>query len=73
MLMAMSERKACINEMPAALIAVSSELSPIFPNVMSEDRSMANGRACGTSIRPMYQKNSASTSIDKPLPTSVSI
>ena len=55
--MTISERKACISEMPAALMAVSSELSPRLPNVMSEDRRIANGRACGTSIRPMYQKN----------------
>ncbi|CUO76656.1 Uncharacterised protein [Segatella copri] len=57
MVMTMSERKACISEMPAALMAVSSVLSPRLPNVMSEDRRIAKGRACGTSIRPMYQKN----------------
>lgn len=66
--MTMSDRNACINEMPAALMAVSSELSPRFPNVMSEARSMANGKACGTSMSPMYQKNCAMTSIVRPLP-----
>ena len=66
--MKMSERNACINEMPAALIAVSSELSPRFPKVMSEDKRIASGRACGTRVSPMYQKNCASTSTDNPFP-----
>ena len=68
-----SERNACMSDIPAALMAVSSELSPRFPNVMSDDRSMASGSACGTSISPMCQKNSASTSIDSPLPMSSSM
>ena len=71
--MKIRERKVCINEMPAALMAVSSELSPRFPNVMREERRMAKGKACGTSIRLMYQKNWASTSIERPLPMSSSI
>ena len=32
----MSDLKACISEMPAALMAVSSELSPRFPKTISE-------------------------------------
>ena len=64
---------ACINDMPAALIAVSSLLSPRLPNAMSDDSSMASGRACGTSMRLMYQKNCANTSIDRPLPISSSM
>ena len=32
-------------EMPAALMAVSSELSPRLPNVISEERRMASGKA----------------------------
>ena len=71
--MMMSERKACISEMPAALMAVSSELSPRLPNVISEESRMASGRACGTSIKPMYQKNCAITSIEIPLPMRSSI
>ena len=58
--------------MPAALIAVNSLLSPKLPKVISDDKSIANGNACGTSINPMYQKNCAMTSIDKPLPMSSS-
>ena len=41
------------DEMPAALIAVSSLLSPRFPKVMSAESNMARGRACGTRIRAM--------------------
>ena len=52
-----SGRNVCISEIPAALMAVSSELSPRFPNVISDDRRIANGKACGISINPMYQKN----------------
>ena len=58
--------------MPAALMAVSSELSPRLPKVMSEDSSIANGKACGISIRPIYQKNCASISSERPLPISSS-
>ena len=68
-----SERKDCMSDMPAALMAVSSELSPRFPYVMSEDSSMARGKACGTSIRLMYQKNCANISIERPFPISSSI
>ena len=63
---------ACISDMPAALMAVSSQLSPKLPKVISEDSHMANGRACGMRKRPIYQKNWASTSIDSPLPISSS-
>ena len=70
--MTMSEREACSNEMPAALIAVSSELSPKLPNTISDDSRIANGKACGISISPMYQKNCAIISIDSPLPISSS-
>ena len=70
MLITIRERNACMSEMPAALMAVSSLLSPKLPKVISEDSSKANGRACGTSIKPMYQKNWASTSMDRPLPIS---
>ena len=68
----MSERMVCMSEMPAALMAVSSLLSPRLPNVMSDDSSRASGNAWGTSIRPMYQKNFAMTSIEMPLPMSSS-
>ena len=33
---------------------------------------MANGKACGISIRPMYQKNCAMISSDRPFPMSSS-
>ena len=67
-----SERKACISDMPAALMAVSSELSPKLPNAISDDNRMARGKAWGMSISPMYQKNWASISIESPLPISSS-
>jgi hypothetical protein len=43
--------------MPAALMAVNSELSPRFPKAISDESKMANGSACGTNDNPMYQKN----------------
>ena len=70
--MIISDRIDCISEMPAALMAVNSELSPRLPKVISEERRMASGNACGISISPMYQKNCASTSIDSPFPISSS-
>ena len=66
------ERHACMSDMPAALIAVSSQLSPKFPNVINDERSIAKGNACGMSMRAMYQKNCAITSSDSPLPISSS-
>ena len=71
--MMMSERIDCSSEMPAALMAVSSDDSPRLPYVMSEDSRMASGKAWGTSISAMYQKNWASTSIVRPLPIRSSI
>ena len=64
----MSERNDCMSEMPAALMAVSSELSPRLPKVISELSRMANGKAIGTNIRAIYQKKWAMTSSDNPLP-----
>lgn len=60
------------SEIPEALMAVNSELSPKLPNVINDDNNIANGKACGTNINPKYPKNSAKTSIDKPFPTSLS-
>ena len=60
------------SDIPAALMAVSSLLSPRLPIVMREERRTASGKACGTSISPMYQKNLPSTSNDSPLPISSS-
>ena len=68
----MSERMACMSEMPAALMAVSSLLSPRLPKVMSDDNSSASGSACATRLSPIYQKNCAITSIEIPLPMSSS-
>ncbi len=62
------ERIDRVSEMPAALMAVSSELSPRLPKVMRELRRMARGKAWGMSIRPMYQKNCVITVSDSPLP-----
>ena len=67
-----NERMACMSDMPAALMAVSSELSPRLPKVISDESSMASGNACGMSMSPMYQKNCASTSSESPLPISSS-
>ena len=69
----MSDRNDCIKEMPAALMAVSSLLSPKLPKVMSDESKMANGNACGTNIKPIYQKNCAIISMDSPLPIKSSI
>ena len=69
----MSDRKVCMSDMPADLMAVSSLLSPRFPKVMRLLRRMANGKACGTSIRAMYHRNWAMTSKDSPLPISTLI
>ena len=54
-------------------MAVSSELSPRLPKVMSDESRMARGNACGTSISIMYQKNCAITSMDSPFPMSSSM
>ena len=70
--MTMSGLNAFISEMPAALMAVSSELSPRLPNVMSDASRMDSGKAWGMRIRLMYQKNLPSTSMERPLPISVS-
>ena len=69
----MRGRSVCISEMPAALMAVSSLDSPRLPKVMSEESRMARGRACGTIICAMYQKNCAMTSRVRPLPMRVSM
>ena len=71
--MTMSDRKDCMSEMPEALMAVSSLLSPRLPNVMSDESRIARGSACGTSMSAMYQKNCAMTSMVRPLPMSSSI
>ena len=63
--MRISDLNACISDVPEALIAVSSELSPKFPNVINDERRIANGNACGTSISPIYQKNCAIISIEE--------
>ena len=72
MTMTINGRKVCIREIPAALMAVSSELSPRLPKVINDDSRIASGKACGISISPMYQKNCAITSSDSPLPISSS-
>ena len=51
-----NERMACMSDMPAALMAVSSELSPRLPKVISDESSMASGNACGMSMSPMYER-----------------
>ena len=68
MAITISGRNACINDMPAALMAVSSLLSPRFPKAISDDSNIASGKACGISIRPIYQKNCAITSMVSPFP-----
>jgi hypothetical protein len=40
-----NDLKACMSDIPAALIAVSSEDSPKLPNVIRDDSRMASGRA----------------------------
>ena len=58
--------------MPAAFMASSSKVSPKLPKVMSEASSKPSGSACGTSVMPIYQKNCARMSTDRPLPISSS-
>ena len=65
---AMTPLKDFISDIPAAFIAVNSELSPRFPKVISDDNSTASGKASGTIIKLIYQKNSPSTSNVSPLP-----
>ena len=43
MVMKMRDRNACIKDMPADLMAVNSELSPKFPNVIRKDPASRNG------------------------------
>ena len=43
--MNISERIDCSSDIPAAFIAVSSELSPRFPNAISEESRIAKGSA----------------------------
>ncbi len=40
-----------ISDMPEAFMAVSSNRSPRFPNVISDASSMASGNAIGTIVR----------------------
>ena len=70
--MTINGRNVCISEIPAALMAVSSELSPKLPKAISDESKIARGKAWGISISPMYQKNCAITSSDSPLPISSS-
>ena len=53
MTIAIRERIACSKEIPAALMAVNSELSPKFPKAISELSRMARGKAWGISISPI--------------------
>ena len=41
----MSDLNVCISDIPAAFIAVSSLLSPKFPNAMSDESNIARGKA----------------------------
>ena len=68
MAMTISGRKVCIREIPAALMAVNSLLSPKFPKVIKEDSRMARGNAWGISISHMYHRNWAITSSVRPFP-----
>ena len=43
--MTMSERNDCMSDIPEALMAVSSLLSPRLPNVIRDERRMASGSA----------------------------
>jgi hypothetical protein len=57
-------------DMPADFIAVNSNFSPKFPNVIKEASSMARGNAIGTNVVMAYRKNSPRTDHAIPLPTS---
>ena len=59
--------------MPAALIAISSKLSPKFPNVMMEEKSKANGKAVVIVLTETNPINSKMVKISKPLPTKSSM
>src|SRR5690606_38896816 len=59
---------AFLIEIPAAFIAVSSELSPKLPKVIIEERSMAKGRAMETLVAEAYHKSCKITYQSKPFP-----
>jgi hypothetical protein len=60
------------NEIPEDFSAESSLNSPILPNVMSEARRMASGKAVGTKVREKWKISSASILNSRPLPASSS-
>ena len=62
-----------VSEMPEALMAVSSNFSPISPRVIMELRRVASGMASGSVWQLPHIRNSRITLNSRPLPTSSSI
>ena len=61
------------SEMPAALMAMSSLFSPIWPMTIMELSSTASGRAVGRMVKAPHIMNSRMTPRPRPLPTSSSM
>ena len=59
--------------MPAALIAMSSKLSPKFPNVMIDENSKAKGKAVVKVLAETKPINLIMVNVSNPLPTKSSI
>lgn len=62
-----------VREIPAALMATSSNFSPKFPNVMIEEKSNAKGNAMGTQNNATKPTNFKTVTKSKPFPTKSSI
>ncbi len=62
-----------ISGIPAALMAISSKLSPKFPKVMIEEKSKAKGRAVVKVLTETRPTNCKIVRRSKPLPTKSSM
>ena len=62
-----------VMEMPAAFAAMSSLFSAIWPIVIMAARSVASGRASGRIVQLPHSRNSPTTFMLSPLPTSSSM
>ena len=60
-------------EIPADLMATSSNLSPRFPKVIIDESKTASGNANGTRVAETYPINFPMVKKSKPLPTISSI
>jgi hypothetical protein len=61
------------NEMPAALMAINSKLSPKFPKVIMEENNNANGNAVVKVVADTKAMSCKMVNKSRPLPTRSSI